>query len=129
MVDHRFQITQNYKLCLRPIPVRFFFLFDSIWVFQPIVRRRRTPVKLRSRPCASQNEFTYSPRDYPMQKSACPSAQLEILPTGQNLILKIEVAPNKNENHFRTRDVFTLFFVGLCTVGHNSIYASEEAEF
>ena len=37
MVDHRFQITQNYKLCLRPIPVRFFFfstrfeLFSQSW--------------------------------------------------------------------------------------------------
>ena len=53
------QFFPRYNSHLRPIPMRLFFC--------PILgfsanRRRFTPAKPRSRPCASRNEFTYSAR-------------------------------------------------------------------
>ena len=42
---------------------------------------------------------------------------------------KSDVAPNAKIGLFRTRNSFSLFFVGLCTVVKTSNYASGEAGF
>ena len=63
----------------------FFFSFDFGFSGN---RGRFTPAKPWNRPCAPRNELTYSLRDA-LQNSACPPAQLGLLPTSQNLIKNI----------------------------------------
>ena len=119
-------------LGLRPFPTYvfffpWFFFFDSIWLFGQswtFYARRAT----ESDVCFSVWAHLLSER-YPMQKSACPPAQFELLPTSQNLILKIWSSSKSKNRPFRTRDSFRLFFVGLCTVGKNSNCAYGEADF
>ena len=80
-----------------PIPtgMRFIFFPIRFGLLSLSYRTRFTPAKPRSRPCAFRNEFAYSTlREIPNANSACPPAQFELLPTSQNLIYKIEVAPN-----------------------------------
>ena len=68
------------------------FFFDSIWAFQPIVDV--LPQQRHGVGRALLGMSHLLSERYPMQRSACPPAQFELLPTSQNLIYKIEVAPN-----------------------------------
>ena len=45
-----------------------------------------------------------------MQKFACPPTRFELLPTGQNLTPKSEVAPNKNSPSFERGTASDIFF-------------------
>ena len=90
------------KRPLRQIIMRFFssfffFFFRSDSGFSAN-RRRFTPAKPRSRPCAAWNEFTYE--RYPTQKSASPPVQFEWLPTSRNLTQKYEAAANPKTGLF-----------------------------
>ena len=75
----------------------------SILILFAANRGRFTPAKPRNRPRASWNEFAYSRRGtHLLQKSVCPPAQFELLPTSQNLVEKIwsTVAPNPTTGLF-----------------------------
>ena len=86
-----------------------------------------TPAKPRSRPCASRNELTYSPRGVKCKHPLVHRRSSNYCRLAKIWFTKSEVAPNPKVGLF-SRDSIRLFFVGLCTVGKNSNYACGEAD-
>ena len=85
-VDRKIKIrsSESDRVRIRPIRTHFFFsirfgFFSQSWTFYARKKPRRRP-----------REWVHLLSErHPTQKSACPLAQFELLPTSQNLILKI----------------------------------------